>query len=227
MKKSDIIQLHTINKIYQMPKHQLTALKNIDFTVQCGELVAIIGESGSGKSTLMNIIGLIDQPSSGSYTLNDQEVAHLSDNARSHLRNTMLGFIFQQFFLLPHLSALDNVSLPLRYRHLPHQTCMERSYAMLEQVEMAKYSSHKPNELSGGQQQRVAIARALVGDPALILADEPTGALDSRTSKEVMDVLLTLHRKKGKTIIIITHNQTIAQQCERIVTMKDGEMLTG
>jgi putative ABC transport system ATP-binding protein len=225
MTTKNIIQLSALGKTYCMPNYQLDALKNIHFTLQQGELVAIVGESGSGKSTLMNILGLIDQPSSGSYLLNGTEVADLSDNMRSHFRNHMLGFVFQQFFLLPQLNAIDNVSIPLRYRNVDKKTCAKLSRDMLERVEMGNYVSHKPHELSGGQQQRVAIARALVGNPSLILADEPTGALDSRTSQEVMNLLFTLHRDEGKTIIIITHNHSIATQCERIVTMKDGEMI--
>ena len=221
-----IIQLKNIKKSYLMPNYQLDALKNIDLTINQGELVAIVGESGSGKSTLMNIIGLLDQPTSGSYLLNHQEVANFSDDERSYIRNMTIGFVFQQFFLLPQLNAIDNVSMPLRYRNINKKTCTELSIEILKRVEMHRHMQHKPRELSGGQQQRVAIARALVGNPTLILADEPTGALDSRTSEEVMDLLLTLNQQEGKTIVIITHNHGIAQQCQRIVEIKDGGIIT-
>lgn len=208
-----------------MPTYDIEVLKGIHFDMQHGEFVSIIGASGSGKSTLMNIIGLLDHPTSGSYLLNDKEVSHFSEDERSNIRNYTIGFVFQQFFLLPQLNAIENVSLPLRYRNIDKKTCSQLSLSILKRVEMENYADHKPRELSGGQQQRVAIARALVGNPSLILADEPTGALDSHTSKEVMDLFLELNQNDNKTILIITHDLNIAKQCKRIVEVKDGQVV--
>lgn len=197
-------------------------LKGIDFEVREGELVALMGPSGSGKSTLMNLIGLLDRPTSGAYFLQDLEVSKLDKDALARLRNEQIGFVFQQFFLLPRLNALQNVCLPLSYRGVEKKDATQCAMDKLKRVGMADYWHHLPSELSGGQQQRVAIARALITEPTLILADEPTGALDSKTGDEVMSILTALNREQGATILIVTHDQDIANQCQRTVHLKDG-----
>jgi putative ABC transport system ATP-binding protein len=188
-------------------------------------MLAITGTSGSGKSTLMNIIGLLDHPSSGKYWLENKEIVRYSDDELSALRNRKIGFVFQSFYLLQRLSALDNVGYPLIYRNLPGKEIRERAMAMLEKVGMAERAKHHPNELSGGQQQRVAIARAFIGKPFIILADEPTGALDTKISKKIMDLFIALNQKEATTTIIITHDPNIAAQCKRQVVMEDGRFV--
>lgn len=221
---SSLVKLQNITKDYTLGNNHFCALKGVNFELTKGELTAIIGMSGSGKSTLMNIIGLLDRPTTGNYWFNDCDVSKLKETELALIRNQKIGFIFQSFFLLPRLSAWQNVCLPLFYRGTKRQHAMEKAHAMLEKVGVKHLADNKPNQLSGGQQQRVAIARALVGEPDIILADEPTGALDSQTGNEVMHLLDDLNRKEGRTIVIITHDKDISRRCRRIVTIKDGVM---
>ncbi len=199
-------------------------LRGVSINIEKGELVAIMGSSGSGKSTIMNIIGCLDRPTKGNYYLDGKEVSTLSDDELAEIRNRKLAFVFQQFYLLPRLTAEQNVALPLKYRDTNEKEIKQRVMAMLTKVGMAERAHHRPNELSGGQQQRVAIARALVGDAEVILADEPTGALDSVTTNEVMQLFLELNEKDGKTIIIVTHDPKIGGQCKRIIRVSDGHI---
>lgn len=222
---SSLIKLENIVKTYQLGGNQFTALKGVNFQLERGEMTAIVGVSGSGKSTLMNIVGFLDKCTSGHYFFDDREVSHLSESELADIRNQKIGFVFQSFFLLPRQSAVQNVMLPLFYRGTPRFEAKEKAMMMLDKVGVAHLANHKPNQLSGGQQQRVAIARALVGDPDVILADEPTGALDSETGKEVMDLFLNLNRKEHRTIVIITHDKEVSRLCERVVTIKDGKMI--
>jgi putative ABC transport system ATP-binding protein len=215
-----MIKLDNITKTYTMGENEFQALKGISFELGTGELAAIIGPSGSGKSTTMNIVGLLDQPTTGHYYLDGEESNSLSKNELAFRRNKNIGFIFQSFFLLPKLNAVQNVGLPLFYANVDAKTIHEHSMAMLAKVDMAGHASHRPNELSGGQQQRVAIARALVHEPAIILADEPTGALDSKTSQMIMDLLV--EHAGETTILIITHDEEVAAQCPRIIQIRDG-----
>jgi putative ABC transport system ATP-binding protein len=217
-----LILLDKITKTYQMGETSHTVLHGVSLDIGEGELVALMGASGSGKSTLMNIIGLLDSPSHGRYLLAEQDVANHSDNQRAEIRNQTIGFVFQQFFLLPKLSALDNVALPLSYQGISHKEMQDRAKELLEEVNMADKLHHKPRELSGGQQQRVALARALVCQPKIILADEPTGALDSRTGDDVMTLFKRLHRQEKCTLLIITHDKNVANECERQINIKDG-----
>jgi putative ABC transport system ATP-binding protein len=220
-----MLNLRNIYKFYQVGKTQLPVLKGVNLDIRAGDLIAIMGASGSGKSTLMNIIGLLDQPSKGHYWLEKKEIVRYSDDELAEIRNQKIGFVFQSFYLLPHQTAIENVGYPLLYRRLPRQEIRRRAMAMLEKVGMADRAKHHPNELSGGQQQRVAIARALVGKPAIILADEPTGALDSRISKEIIDLFIDLNQQEGITIIIITHDSVVAERCRRRVIMEDGDLI--
>lgn len=220
-----MIALTNITKKYQIGNVESTVLKNVTLTINEGDMLAIVGASGSGKSTLMNIIGLLDKASSGDYVLRGRNVAGLLDDELATLRNHSIGFVFQQFNLLPRLNALQNVALPLTYRSdLSPADIKLRVLAALERVGMSAFIDHRPTQLSGGQQQRVAIARALVGEPQVILADEPTGALDSATSHEIMDLFLALHHE-GRTLILVTHDETVAAQCARRITLADGEMI--
>jgi len=217
-----MLNLRNVYKYYILGKSQLAILKDINLEIKPGELIAIMGPSGSGKSTLMNIIGLLDKPSRGSYWLENKEITSYSDDELAAVRNQKIGFVFQSFYLLPRLTALENVGYPLIYRRLPRKEIHRRAMAMLEKVGMAQRAKHHPNELSGGQQQRVAIARALVGKPALILADEPTGALDSQISQDIMNLFIELNQQQGITVIIITHDPHVAEQCQRQIIIKDG-----
>jgi putative ABC transport system ATP-binding protein len=220
-----MIKLENVKKIYHMGETVFEALKGISLEIQDRELLAIVGPSGSGKSTTMNILGLLDKPTSGKYYLDGIDTAKFSGDKLSALRNKRLGFIFQQFFLLPKLSAIDNVMLPLTYRHeekIPKSEMKARAMVMLEKVGMEKFAHHRPSELSGGQQQRVAIARALVGRPSIIMADEPTGALDTKTSQQIMDLLAQQVTETGTTVVIITHSLEIAKQCQRAIQIRDG-----
>lgn len=219
-----LIELHDIVKRYRIGDHESTVLNNISLSVDKGEMLAIVGTSGSGKSTLMNIIGLLDKADSGVYLLHKNNVAGLNDDQLAILRNRHIGFVFQQFNLLPRFSAAQNVALPLTYRNLPAATIKQHVSDALTRVGMQQFHAHRPTQLSGGQQQRVAIARALVGEPQVILADEPTGALDSKTGHEIMNLFLTLHRE-GRTIILITHDEQVAQLCARRITLADGNII--
>ncbi|MBC1469842.1 ABC transporter ATP-binding protein [Listeria welshimeri] len=218
-----MIQLFNISKTYQMGEDTIKALDNLSLQVTKGEFIAIIGPSGSGKSTLMNIIGILDRASSGEYYLNKMNLMRISDKKISKIRNKKIGFIFQQFNLMPRLTAFENVELPLIYRGTSKPTRKKIVLNSLERVGLLEKQKHLPAQLSGGQQQRVAIARAIAGNPEIILADEPTGALDSKTGEEVMRLLKEIHRE-GNTLIMITHDKTIAEQAERIIEIKDGKL---
>lgn len=206
-----------------MGKEVLQVLKGIDLTIEKGEYVALMGPSGSGKSTLMNMIGCLDSPTSGTYILNNQDVSGMTDNELAEIRNKEIGFVFQTFNLMPRQTALDNVALPLIYAGIKKAQREELSKKALEGVGLADRMTHKPNELSGGQRQRVAVARALVNNPAILLADEPTGNLDSKTSVEIMQLFADLH-SKGNTIILVTHEEDIAKFAKRVVRLKDGRI---
>lgn len=218
-----MIQIKELYKIYTMGDSEVRALDGINLHIRAHEFVAIIGPSGSGKSTLMNMIGCLDVPTSGSYYLNGKDVSDLTGDEQAIIRNQMIGFIFQQYNLLPKLSARENVELPLIYRGIPRAQRKEMAMAALGRVGMAERSEHMPKELSGGQQQRVSIARALAAHPPLILADEPTGALDSHTGAVLMEMLKQLH-KEGNTIVLITHDSNIARQAKRVVRIQDGKI---
>lgn len=220
-----LIRLNDIVKTYQNGDQELRVLKGIDLTVREGEFLAIMGPSGSGKSTLMNIIGLLDRPTSGDYRLNDTQVEELSDKKLAQVRNQEIGFVFQQFFLLSKLNALQNVELPLIYAGVGVSKRRQLAKQYLEKVELGERIKHLPSELSGGQKQRVAIARALVNNPSIILADEPTGALDTKTGQQIMSLLTELN-KEGKTIIMVTHEPEIADFATRKIVIRDGEITT-
>lgn len=218
-----LIELKDIYKIYQMGSEEVRANDGISLMINRGEFVAIVGKSGSGKSTLMNIIGALDVPTSGGYRLGGEDVAQMSDDQLADIRNRMIGFIFQQYNLLPKSNLLENVELPLLYAKVPKEERKERAMRQLGRVGLAEKWRNLPKQLSGGQQQRVSIARALAGDPSLILADEPTGALDSRTSREVLNFLKELH-SEGNTIVMITHDNSIAVEAKRVVRIMDGKI---
>lgn len=216
-----IIETINISKRYVMGEEVIDALKDINISVNKGEYVAFMGPSGSGKSTLMNIVGCLDTPSTGKYILNNQDVSEMSENELAAVRNKEIGFVFQTFNLLPRQSSLDNVALPLIYAGYSKKDRIEKAMETLKGVGLENRALHKPNELSGGQRQRVAVARALVNDPSILLADEPTGNLDSKTSYEIMDLFDQLH-KKGNTIVMVTHEDDIAQYAHRIIRLRDG-----
>ncbi|WP_027249749.1 ABC transporter ATP-binding protein [Planktothrix agardhii] len=219
-----IIHLENVTKVYGMGDIQVQALKGVNLTVEQGEYCSIMGASGSGKSTAMNIIGCLDRPSAGSYYLDGVNVAQMSENNLARIRNIKLGFVFQQFHLLPQLSALENVILPMMYAGIPSNERRERAKQALIRVGLENRLNNKPNQLSGGQQQRVAIARAIVNRPVLLLADEPTGALDSQTTQEVMNIFTELNAG-GMTVVMVTHEADVARQTRRIVWFKDGEVV--
>lgn len=224
--RSVIIAMQGIIKRFYIGRpNELTILKNIDLTVYEGEFVSIVGASGSGKSTLMNIIGALDRPTEGSYHLDGVPMRDVPDDRLSEIRNLKIGFVFQTFNLIPRTTALSNVELPMLYGGLPRAKRIARAKELLAQVEMSDRMKHMPSELSGGQKQRVAIARAMANDPAIILADEPTGALDSATGRLVMDIFHRLHREQGKTIVLITHNPELAAETQRIITLSDGRII--
>jgi putative ABC transport system ATP-binding protein len=216
-----IIETHSISKRYIMGEEVIDALKDVTISVNKGEYVAFMGPSGSGKSTLMNIVGCLDTPSTGKYILNGQDVSEMSENELAAVRNKEIGFVFQTFNLLPRQSALENVALPLIYAGYSKKERTEIAMKTLKGVGLDNRAMHKPNELSGGQRQRVAVARALVNDPSILLADEPTGNLDTKTSYEIMDLFDQLH-KKGNTIVMVTHEDDIAQYAHRIIRLRDG-----
>ena len=218
-----LISLRNIYKIYHMGDEEVRANDGISLDISRGEFVAIVGKSGSGKSTLMNIIGALDVPTDGDYELGGEQVAGMSDNQLAEVRNKMIGFIFQQYNLLPKLTLLENVELPLLYAGTTQKERQERALKALNKVGLKEKYKNFPNQLSGGQQQRASIARALAGDPSLILADEPTGALDSKTSREVLDFLKELNRE-GNTIVMITHDNTIALEARRVIRVHDGKI---
>ena len=221
--KKPLIEMHGIRKSYYIGKpNELEILHGIDLTVYPGEFVAIVGESGSGKSTLMNIIGVLDKPTAGEYTLDGVNIHDAKDNQLADIRNRKIGFVFQTYNLIGRQSALKNVELPMLYAGVPGSERARRAKEWLERVGMGERMKHQPNELSGGQKQRAAIARAMVNEPALILADEPTGALDSQTSRTVMDLFHEMHNTYHKTIVLITHNPELADECERVLTLRDG-----
>ena len=217
-----MLRLRDIRKTYRVGPVAVEVLRGVDLDVDQGDFVSIMGASGSGKSTLMNIIGLLDSPSSGSYALDGREVSAMTDKRRSAIRNARIGFVFQSFHLLPRLTALENVRIPLTYRGTAGAETARRAHAALERVGMADRAGHRPNELSGGQQQRVAIARALVGEPAIVLADEPTGALDPATGNDIMDLFAELNREEGTTLIVITHDAEVARRCARRTRIVEG-----
>ena len=219
-----LIELRDVYKIYPMGDEEVHALDGVSLTIDRGEFVAVVGSSGSGKSTAMNIIGCLDVPTSGTYHLGGIDVSTMDDDQQAEIRNKMLGFIFQQYNLLPKLTLLENVEVPLMYAGMPRSERHERAKIALEMVGLGNKLRHKPAQLSGGQQQRVSIARALAGDPAVILADEPTGALDSHTGREVLTMLQQLHAA-GNTVVLITHDNSIAVKAKRIVRLQDGRII--
>ena len=217
----NVIELEHLSRVYIMGDQRLYALRDISFKVNRNEYVALMGPSGSGKSTLMNILGYLDTPTSGKYLLNDHDVSHMEDKELAHVRNKEIGFVFQTFNLLPRVSALENVAVPLIYAGVSRKERLERAKVAMDMVGLSDRMDHKPNELSGGQRQRVAIARAIVNDPAIILADEPTGNLDSKTSLEIMAIFEKIH-SSGNTIILVTHEPDIAEYAHRIIRLRDG-----
>lgn len=220
---ADVIRLEDIVKTYIMGDTVLHALDHVTLSVEEGDFLAIMGPSGSGKSTMMNILGCLDRPTSGKYYLDGIEVASLSDDKLAGIRNTKIGFVFQNFNLLPKMTALENVALPLVYAGVEEDERLERARKALEDVGLGERTGHKPPEMSGGQRQRVAIARALINHPAIIMADEPTGNLDTKSSYEIMDIFKTLN-SEGKTIVMVTHEQDIGEQTKRILVMRDGRL---
>lgn len=226
MSESIIEMRNIVKSFYIGTPNQLDILKNIDINIKKGEFVSIVGASGSGKSTLMNIIGVLDRQTSGTYILDDSNIDEVSDDGLSDIRNRKIGFVFQTFNLIPRSTALKNVELPMLYAGLDKKERIERAKKLLKLVDMEDRMSHLPNELSGGQKQRVAIARALANEPSIILADEPTGALDSSTGRLVMDMFHKVHELEGKTIVFITHNSELAEETERIITLKDGKIIS-
>lgn len=217
---------HIIKRYYEGQENELEILHGINLRVNEGEFVSVVGESGSGKSTLMNIIGALDRPTEGNYLLNGENVGELDDESLSIIRNQKIGFVFQSFYLMPRISAVRNVEVPLLYAGVPEKERHERAMEQLARVGMDQRANHKPSELSGGQNQRVAIARAMINDPSIILADEPTGALDSKTGHLVMDYFHKLHKEYHKTIVLITHSQELAEETERILTISDGMIVS-
>ena len=222
----NVIKMESIIKSFFIGlPNELHVLKGIDMSIKKGEFVSIVGQSGSGKSTLMNIIGALDRPTSGEYKLDDSDICKLNEDDLSDIRNQKIGFVFQTFNLIPRSNALRNVEVPMLYNGMSSSKRVNRAKELLDMVGMGERINHLPNELSGGQKQRVAIARSMANNPSIILADEPTGALDSQTGRMVMDIFHKLHKEEGKTIVLITHNAELAAETERIITIKDGELV--
>ena len=221
-----MIHVEELTKVYQMGESEVRALDGASFKIEKGEMVAIMGPSGSGKSTLMSIIGCLDVPTSGKYTLDDVSVENMDETRLADVRGRKIGFVFQQFNLLARTSALENVKLPLTYAGYSGRERDDRAMKALQRVGLGDRTHHAPNELSGGQQQRVAIARAIVNEPAILLADEPTGALDSKTGVEIMDLFQSLHRDNGQTVILVTHDAHVARHTERIIRISDGKIVS-
>lgn len=225
MNKNILIKLNNVWKIYQMGDVKVEAVRGLDLTITKNEFVGIMGPSGSGKSTCVNMVGCLDIPTRGSIYLGGKNIAHMTESQLAQVRGKMIGFIFQQFNLIPTLTALENVMLPMVFQKMTREERIERARSLLEKVELGERMSHKPTELSGGQQQRVAIARSLSNDPEIILADEPTGNLDSSTGSIVMDFLRKLHQEEGKTIIMVTHDANVAKAADRVEYLKDGQIV--
>ncbi|MBT3814731.1 ABC transporter ATP-binding protein [Candidatus Woesearchaeota archaeon] len=223
--KYPLIELKEVWKTYYIGKVSLDVLKGVDLVINKGEFVVIVGPSGSGKSTMMNQVGVLDVPTSGTINLNGVDISTLTESDLAQLRGKTIGFVFQQFNLIPTLTALENVTLPTIFQNVPELERLGKAKELLQMVDLGDRMNHKPNELSGGQQQRVAIARALVNDPEIILADEPTGNLDSKSGQQVMDFLANLHTKEGKTIILVTHDLELVRYAQKVVYLKDGEVV--
>ena len=226
MIRDDVIQVIDLTKTYRMGTMLVEALRGVNFRIKRGAVVSIMGPSGSGKSTLMNLLGCLDRPTSGDYILDGSRVSKLKDDDLAMIRNHKVGFVFQSFNLLPRQTALSNVELPMRYSGVSKGR-RERARASLEAVGLKDRMNHRPAELSGGQQQRVAIARALVNNPAILMADEPTGNLDSKSGKEIMELILTLNQERGTTVIIVTHDPRVAEQTQRVIRLMDGSLVEG
>ncbi len=221
----EVIKLENVYKIYTIGKTQVNALRGVSLSIKKGEMVAILGPSGAGKSTLMNMVGCLDIPTKGDIYLFGRNIAHLHESDLATLRGKKIGFIFQQFNLIPYLTAIENITLPMLFQSKSKRERIKRGRELLKIVELEDREKHKPNELSGGQQQRVAIARALANDPEIILADEPTGNLDTKTGSTILDFLKTLNKKFNKTIVIVTHDRKIGSECQRQVFIKDGQIV--
>jgi len=224
-KDNEVIKLEKVYKIYTIGKTKVNALRGVSLSIKKGEMVAILGPSGAGKSTLMNMVGCLDVPTKGNIYLFGRNIAHMSESGLATLRGKKIGFIFQQFNLIPYLTAIENITLPMLFQGKSKKERLKRGRELLKIVELEDREKHKPNELSGGQQQRVAIARALANDPEIILADEPTGNLDTKTGSTIMDFLKTLNKKFNKTIVIVTHDRKIGLECQRQIFIKDGQIV--
>lgn len=224
MKTNNLLELKNVSKIYPMDGVEIKALNNVSLTVYRGEMTAVMGPSGSGKSTLMHLAGCLDTPSSGQVIFQNQDISQLNETQLAHIRNQKIGFVFQSFNLIPRTSAINNVMLPLYYRGLEETQRRQKAYQVLKKVGLQDRTEHRPNQLSGGEQQRVAIARALVNQPVIIMADEPTGNLDTKTGHEIMEMLIELNRQ-GNTIVVVTHEEEIAQMTKRIIKIRDGQII--